>query len=133
MMHAHWSDAYLGRPYGSGDDGCAALCEAAQRDVFSREIEIPTEARARAASGEVGAVLRRHIQYYVHRTDAPRDGDLVVMSCGGRRQHVGLYCELASGPHVLHALRNVGQAVRHPILTIHAHGIAIRRYYTWRQ
>jgi len=129
MSCAHWSDRYLGLPYRRGTNDCAALAARVVREQFGRALHLPCErppgARLR---GEQIASLRGD---YGVPTDDPRDGDAVLMRCGAG-WHLGIYCELAGEPHVLHALARGRQVSRHRLRDLARLGLEVEGFYRWR-
>ena len=111
MAAPHWALAYLAREVPDADGACADLVRDVMAERFGREIALPPpaagvrgrDAQIAAAAAELGVPVAH-----------PREGDVVVMRSRGRRRalghHVGVWCELAARPHVLHALK--GQGVR---------------------
>lgn len=125
----HWSERYVGMPYVEGDADCAALAARVQREVFGRAIGLPAD-RAGTLRG-----LTRQIEDlradYAERTDAPADGDGVLMIGRGRLDHIGLYCLIDGTPWVLHAMRNAGAVVLHRLSVIDEQGLRVEGFYRW--
>lgn len=121
-----WCRKWLG--WGGEGDLCAAFAAEVQEREFGRRVRIPVAGRAmqaaalRAAGGD--ASIGR-------RTDAPRDGDAVLMLQAGTRReyHVGIY---AAGPepHVLHHVDGAG-AMLQPLHDIAAMGFTLEGFYEW--
>jgi len=128
---AHWSQAYVGLPYGQAD--CGALVERVQHEVFARPVVIPSERAegTRALVEQLERTIRHMLTDQLTATDAPVDGDVVHMRAGPSLRHVGLYCEMGRTPHVLHALRGARQTVIHRLRELHRHNLSVLGYYTW--
>jgi len=124
---AHWSDRYLGLPYAEAD--CAELAARVQREVFGREIGLPSE-----RDGGPFALSDRIAQHrgdYAEQVSRPRDGDAVLMRARGRLNHIGVYCDIGGEGWVLHALRNAAQACRHRVTDLPRHQLELEGYYRW--
>jgi hypothetical protein len=125
---AHWSDRYIGLPYTKAD--CAELCARVQREQYGREVEIPSE---RGADLEANShLLEANMLDFLELTDAPGEGDVVLMRCSGRLRHPGTLCLIGGDRYVLHALRNARQAVRHRLRDLHRYGLLPEQFYSWR-
>ena len=92
-------EALTGIPYNESAFDCADFFVHVQRVLFGREVALPN-GRPRGARGQLA--LGELSKPYGTRTDAPMDGDLVVMMQAGRPSHVGVWFFLAHEPHVLH-------------------------------
>lgn len=128
----HWSERYIGQPYVLGDTDCAALAVQVRREIFRRPVPADIEME-RAASA-----LGRHrqmvdgVQDYGARTEAPVEGDVVLMQCRGRPSHVGVYCVVDGEPSVLHALKNPGMTVLHRLRDLSRVALAVEGFYRWK-
>lgn len=143
-MMSHWSDAYVGRPYVEGEFDCAELARTVNREVFGRAIRLPAE---RWHAGKAGAArlmaMRAQIEDgkadYGVPTDAPQDGDAVLLYSRARLAHIGLYCLIPQGlpsvvggaAWVLHAADDARQAVRTRLRELERLGYRLEGYYTW--
>lgn len=127
-MASHWAVAYVGLPYASAD--CAQLAERVQREQFGRELALPTERAVGLRE------LSRQIDDWRHRlaepTRAPAEGDAVLMLARGRLMHIGIYCLIEGQPHVLHAMRNAGQACLHLLRDLPRQGLTVEGFYRWK-
>lgn len=125
---AHWSEAYLGRPYVEDVFDCAVLAETVRREVFGHDLQLPSERRP----GPYGRAiqLRQHLPDFVAPTTGPRDGDAVLIVAKGREQHIGLYCLIGAEPWVLH---NIERSTVHRIRVrdMEKWGYKIEGYYRW--
>jgi hypothetical protein len=131
-MSAHWSDDYLSRPYSEAN--CAELCVDVNREVFHREIGIPTR-RARCEIMDLADT-------YAVRVDSPSDGDAVVMLVGDYdeatrltvrpRWHIGVAAIINAEPWCLHAMRNAGLTVRHRVRDLWRVGLTFDGYWHWK-
>lgn len=137
MANPHWSSAFVGRPYIDGEFDCGELARAVQREVFGREVRIPTErgylgeshpvAKARAAAAQIAEEMERCVQ----RTDLPRDGDAVILVSSGYLQHIGVYCWIGTEPWVLHADNEYEQVVLTRIRDLGVSGLKVASYHRW--
>lgn len=131
----HWSDRYVGRPYGEGFD-CAELARLVNREVFGRDILLPA---SRWHAGLTGAARLRAMRRQIaactddcaRRTEAPAEGDGVLILARGRPTHIGLYCLIAGVPWVLHAAQGPGQVVRTRLRDMARLGWPVEGYYQW--
>lgn len=134
----HWTERYIGQPYGPGNTGCVALCRQVQAEVFGREILLPEMDGNIRDAARVAELLTAD---YGTPTIAPEDGDAVVMRCGERLWHVGVFVlappnTLASlgnafWPYVLHATRSHGQAHMTRTIDLPRQGLHVEGYYRW--
>ena len=120
---ASWAQAYVGLPYILGAGECAHRAALVWRQVFGWEVEVS------AAHGNL-----RTAQRLIHAalasgdwvaTDAPQDGDAVVMWKGGLLCHVGVW--VAPG-HVLHCSRAEGMVLT-PVKDLPGQGFRIARTF----
>ena len=105
----HWAYAWLGRPYAAGTSDCATLVEDVLR---ARGVELRLPSRAAGQRGRDVQLAATAEQLAVPVEGQPREGDVVLMQAAGRRddvgRHVGVWCEIAGVPHVLHCIADVG-------------------------
>jgi len=130
-MSAHWSERYLNpvRPYIEDEKDCGYYAELVQREVFGREVHLPTD-RAHGLRGKSKQIESLKFDYGVP-TDAPQDGDGVLMVGRGRLEHIGVYCLIDDAAYVLHAMKRVGQVVRHRLRELPAQGLTVEGFYRW--
>jgi len=121
-------DRFIAIPYCERTFDCADLVMLVQRDVFGREVSLPS-ARPRGLRGaaQVGDLSRQ----FARRTDRPRDGDLVLMIERARPAHVGVYFWLAHEAWVLHANERNGCSVLHRLRELPEFGLTVEGIYTW--
>ncbi len=103
---APWAQTYVGLPYILGVGECAHRAALVWRQVFGWEVEVP------AAHGNL-RIAQRLIRTALASgdwtaTDAPQDGDAVVMWKGDLLCHVGVW--VAPG-YVLHCTRADGMVL----------------------
>ena len=119
----HWAEEYVGLAISD----CAALCERVLSERFGRVVALPSE---RGGPFADTALVDQHRDDLAERTDAPIDGDGVLMKSRGRLAHIGLYVAIGGVPHVLHAMP-VGVCLHKlrelPKLHMHVEG-----FYRWR-
>lgn len=125
---AHWSDPFIGMPWKEGVFDCGSLIELVRRDVFRHEIHLTSDRR----SGPFGrnAQVRAEVQSRADRTDTPADGDLVLLICKARLQHIGLYCVIGAEPWVLHNGQGTGVVLRR-VRELEKWGFGVEGYYRW--
>jgi len=119
---------YTGIPYCEHTFDCADLVVLVQRELFGREVNLPS-ARPRGLRGviQVGEISRQ----LAHRTDTPSDGDLVLMIEQARPVHVGVWFWLAHEAWVLHANERNGCSVLHRMRDLSGFGLRVEGVYTW--
>ena len=124
-MRARDLDRLVGMPY-RPDFNCAHFVEYAMRELFGRDVRLPGGGPRDPSSAAA--------DYGLAPTDAPKDGDLVLMFEFGRKRadHVGLYFHLAHEGWVLHNNARTG-SVFHRIREFGALGLGLRieGYYEW--
>src|SRR4051794_35462605 len=81
-------------PYDEQTFDCADLVALVQRELFGRDIQMPGR-RPRGAEGQ--AAIGDLSKPYAVRTEAPTDGDLVLMIEHGQKRpgHAGVYFWIA--------------------------------------
>lgn len=125
----HWSDRYLGMTYVAVENDCAELAARVQREVFGRDVCVPSD-RAASSFGRTVQIETLKFDYGVP-TDLPADGDAVLMMSRGRLRHLGVYC-LIDEPWVLHALVKPGSVVRTRIRELNQRFLKVEGYYRWK-
>lgn len=129
-MAGHWSDAWMDRPYEPGVFDCAELAVEVAREQFGKNVEILTE-RAASALGRTRQV-QEGAQELADRVESPEEGDAVLMISRGRPSHVGVYCLIDGEPWVLHAMKNAGRVVRHPLRSLPTINLSVEGFYRWK-
>lgn len=137
---SHWSQAYVGLPWIEGQFDCADLVAKVRREVFGQEITLPTD----HGEGPFGrsATIARHVAEYAAPTEAPQEGDGVLLIARGRVQHIGLLCVIGSERWVLHncqtkearargEIGRYGQSVLTRERDLERFGYRIEGYYRW--
>lgn len=109
---AHWVEKYVGRKYVPGQFDCASLIQLVLQERFNVELPLPRCAVSVHTQVKHLDALRDDLAPEVSE---PREGDLVLMRCGGRLSHCGMLVLVNGHRHVLHAMRNAGQVVLHHI------------------
>ncbi|WP_140725469.1 C40 family peptidase [Pseudomonas sp. Hp2] len=118
-------------PYDEASFDCADLVVMVQRELFGREIELPSQ-RPRGVQGQ--AVIGRLSRSYARRREgSPQDGDLVLMIDHGQRRpgHAGVFFFLAHEGWVLHTNEQNGCSVLHRTRELSGWGLRIEGYYEW--
>ncbi|MCD9096209.1 C40 family peptidase [Luteimonas fraxinea] len=121
-------EALTGMPYDESSFDCADFVVHVQRALFRREVMLPN-GRPRGTRGQ--AALGELSKPYGVRTDAPVDGDLVLMFERGRPAHVGVYFWLAHEAWVLHSCERIGESVLHRVRDLPDFGAPIEGFYRW--
>jgi hypothetical protein len=135
---AHWSDRFVGMRYVPDEFECGDFAVRVQREVFGREIRLPT-GRLPGAMGRARK-LAEHRDEFAQRIDehAAVEGDGVLINTRGLDQHIGVLCEIGGERWVMHnlsvaenAARYCGQVVRHRLREMVARGYKIEGFYRW--
>lgn len=139
---SHWTEKYVGRECGTHNGfDCADLCQLVQREVFKRDIQLPSErmykdkvtegtlAKFRAAAQQIAEGKGD----YAKLTDTPTEGDGVLLFTRGYRQHIGVYCEIQGEPWILHAsdMATGPQVVLQRVRDLFVRGLRVEGYYKW--
>ena len=128
LMRLSDVERFVGIPYDAQTMDCADLVVMVQRELFGRDVHLPN-GRERGTRGQVA--IGGKVGQYATRTDAPMDGDLVLMYERGRAAHAGVYFTLAHEPWVLHASEKTGCSVLHRMRDLPSFGAAIEGVYAW--
>lgn len=125
-----WWMPYIGRPYRPGEFDCADLAVTVQREVFGRDIALPSHARGAFAQS---AQIRAHLADFGEPTRAPEPGDAVLLWARGRLAHIGVfYRELNGQPGVLHATSRAMQVTANALHTLPSLGLEVEGFYRWK-
>lgn len=119
-------DRFVGMPY-RDDFDCADFVAHVRRELFGHEVQLPN-GRPRGTAGQ--GVLGEMAQPYGIPTDAPADGDLVLMR-EPAGWHVGLYFFRDHEGWVLHSNERNGCSVMHRIRELPDWGLTVAGYYAW--
>lgn len=125
---AHWTEAYIGLPYIEQVQDCAELLARVQREVFGRNVHVPS-VRADTPFGRSIQIAHGRDELADPVSQA-QEGDAVLMQIMGR-WHVGVWFNLGE-PWVLHALKNAGQVVAHRLRDLPRYGIRVEGFYRMR-
>lgn len=132
MPMAHWSERYIGLPYIEGGYNCAELVRQVRAEVFGHAVlypaEQPTDYRGQARM--LRDELPRHV-VALGPTQAPADGDGVVLIARGYPEHIGIYCLINAEPYVLHNYIRGGMVVLHRVSDLPAQAIKLEGVYRW--
>lgn len=128
-MGEHWSDAYIGRPYVVDEFDCAALAAEVAHAHFGQSVTLPQRAAGlRGTSRQIDDLQ----DDFAEPISEPQEGCPVLMRCRGTLSHVGVYCEIAGEPWVLHAMRNAGHVVRHRVRDLPRVNLEVVGYFKWK-
>lgn len=124
-------ERFVGIPYDEDRFDCADQVALVQRELFGRDVRMPSR-RPRGAQGsaELGSLSR---QYATPREGPPHDGDLVLMFDHGERApgHAGVFFYLAHEGWVLHSNERNRCSVLHRVRDLPGFGLRIEGYYAW--
>lgn len=126
----HWSARWLGRPYVRGVYECGEFVVDVEAAEFGRALALPHAHSVRERDRLVRALERE----LAEATPAPAEGDGVLMRARGRRSavghHLGVWCGLSEGPHVLHLTPGLGSCV-HAIASLPERDLELVGVYRW--
>jgi len=124
-------ERFVAIPYDEDRFDCADLVAQVQRELFGRDVRMPSR-RPRGARGaaELGSLSQ---PYATPREGPPQDGDLVLMFDHGERSpgHAGVFFHLAHEGWVLHSNERNGCSVLHRVRDLPGFGLRIEGYYAW--
>lgn len=127
-------DRFIGLPYSARHMDCADLAILVQRELFGRAVNLPGKRPRPLREDEQAQVLAAHCAELGQRTDAPQDGDAVLMmdACATSAGHLGTYFFMNYAPCVLHTSHAIGASVLHRVQDLRAYGLSISGYYKWK-
>ena len=132
MNRPHWAEAYIGRPWIAGEHDCADFVVAVLREQFEIALDLPAHAESVRGWDRQIAAMRAD---YAEPTDAPQDGDGVLMRARGarrlRRYHLGLWADVGGEAHVLHCQEAAG-SILHPIRDLALRALELEGIYRWK-
>lgn len=134
----HWAEGYTSTRYAyvECEFDCADLIRLVQSEVFSREIELPGSrdyagkrghAKQDAMVAQIGAVK----DDYARRTEAPEEGDGVLLIARGKPSHIGVYCVINGEAWVLHNSSSGKRPVLQRLRELDRYGLAVEGFYRW--
>lgn len=123
-------DRFCGMPYSEASFDCADFVAHVQAELFNRAVQMPG-VRPRGVEGQ--AAIGRLSAAYAVPTDAPRDGDLVLMFEHGQHRpgHAGVYFRLHHEDWVLHLPDRPSGSVLHRVRDLPDYGLRLERIYAW--
>lgn len=127
----HWTEAYVGLRYDKRSLDCAQLVERVLAERFGRQVRLPTDRPESGSARELMGTIEQHLDAYVRRTDAPREGDMVLMRGAGYLDHLGLYTEVGGEARVLHAFIRARQVCLHRLRDLAGVGLEVEGVYRW--
>lgn len=132
VMHAHWSDAYLGRAY----PDCGALAEDVALAEFGIDVDLPAPSDSPRANSRL---VRELIDTGIARelpdhSGTWLDGDPIMLQPLGSKRlnghHVGMLCLIRGAWHVLHWNERLG-GIRTPLRRLAEAGYRNDGVYRW--
>jgi hypothetical protein len=135
---AHWTHAYVGLEYVPGAFDCGTLVETVQREVFGRNVSLPSERPYTAAETAPdkfearAAQIQAEVSNFVTPTATPAEGDVVLMWAKGYLQHIGVCCVVQGELWVLHAASKTMRTVLQRASMLEGRGLRIEGYYKWK-
>ncbi|KKW67390.1 hypothetical protein AAV94_11155 [Lampropedia cohaerens] len=125
-------DALVGRAHGPQYD-CADLAMDAARELFGREIVLPSARPRPQGTRSQATALLRAMGELARPVAEPQDGDLVLMALKGCEiaGHVGTWLHVNYSPHVLHTSLAMGYAGLTRLDELPRYGIRVEGFYRW--
>lgn len=122
---------FVAIPYDEATFDCADLVVLVQRELFGREVRIPSK-RPRGPEG-AAALGELSRPYGRRREGPPQDGDFVLMIDHGQRNpgHAGVFFFLAHEGWVLHTSEATGGSVLHRVRDLPDWGLRVEGFYEW--
>ena len=129
---AHWSAKYIGQEYKTNTADCARLLAKVRDEQFG--LPVPTDIEVERAASRLGRVgqMQDLVSEFGAKTEDPKEGDAVLMTCRARPSHIGVYCIVDNEPCVLHSMENAGMVVLHKIRELDRVFLSVEGYYTWK-
>lgn len=125
----HWTAHYVGLPWVLGESDCACLAVRVQREVFGREVGLPTERAADAGAWE--RTIADLSADYATPVAEPHEGCGVLVRVLGADCHIGTATRIGGEWWVLHTLERHGAMV-HRARDFRRLGLRIEGWYAWR-
>lgn len=122
----HWTLGYLGTPWVAGESDCWAFARRVWRERYG--LAVPDVAVDAASPLDGRRAFRDQVHPEWSRTEAPCEGDAVLMAMGGPPCHVGVF--VAPGA-VLHSIEKSGVIVTH-IPDLGRIGYRVAGFYRWQ-
>lgn len=125
----HWTDDYVGLKYIEGSQDCADLVMRVNREVFARDVPIPSirETNIFKQTVQINDELKDRFEK-IDDIDA-RDGDVILMICRGRLSHTGVYARIKNVDYVLHNLKSHGGVILQRLDTLRNAGLKLEGFY----
>jgi len=122
----HWSEKYLQIAYKNMN--CSKFVEHVLRDRFGIEYSFP---QSEGSLFNQSQQIRDAMPSFCERTDAPKDGDMVLMHGKRLMCHVGIYVRIGYKAYVLHTESSLATAALHPINELKNFGYQVEGFYKW--
>lgn len=127
-------DRFVGRPHCAGHYDCADLAVDVAREIFSRDVALPTtRPRPQGQRGQAVAIRTMAHELAVEVVE-PVDGDLVLMQSAGQELpgHIGTYFFLNHQAHVLHTSVALGHASLHKLRALPVFNLRVVGFFRWK-
>ena len=128
----HWSEQYIGKEYKAGEADCARLLATVHKEVFALPVPTDVEVQRKASRLQRLGQMSDLLNEYCEKTEAPIEGDIVLMLCRNRPSHVGVYCVVNGEASVLHAMENAKMVVLHRLRDLSKVLLSIEGFYKWK-
>lgn len=125
-------NAYVGREYVAGAFDCADLAVLVQREVFGRDVRLPSHPQGTA--GQRASILR-HREAAATRVDVPFTGCAVLLFAvnqkGDHIYHIGTAALHRGEVLVLHNSYECGGVRMDKLQSLLSWGMKLEGYYAW--
>lgn len=120
---------YTSRRYSVGSFDCADLAIDVQREVFGREIQLPTHPRGKRSQA---VAISRHADACTRVLNAPKTGCVALMRGQEGRWHIGtVVMDAAGAPWVLHAHSAELGVLLQPLAEVSELGLSVVEFREW--
>lgn len=123
---AHWTSKYMQIEYKQMN--CSKFVEHICRDHFGRDYKFP---QSEGSLFNQSIQIKESVPSFASRTDAPIEGDLVLMNGKRRLCHVGLYLKIGREEYVFHTESSKKTALLHRLKDLSSYGYTVEGIYSW--
>lgn len=127
---AHWTDQYIGVPYDSRTNHCAAFVVMVAQSQFNHKFELPTHDLPSGQSARAAMLQQEWFKVAMPNNGEPQDGDLVLMNRGDL-WHCGIVAVLDGVPYALHCLRSAASVLTR-LSRVGELGFNLEGVYRWK-
>lgn len=107
---------------------CAEFAEYVLREQFNKDFKFP---QSKGSIFSQSQLIKDELPKWVIETDAPKDGDLVLMHGQRLMCHIGIYTRIGWVDYVLHSEGRIKVSALHRISDLNLYGYKLARFYAW--